>query len=52
MKENNKSKKNKKDQSDLIRSLFIKLVESLYKSVIKSTMEKNNMKHTRNGKMY
>ena len=52
VKENKKSKKNKKSQSDLIRSLLYKTYRKFVKISNQINYGKNNKKHIRNKKIY
>ena len=52
VKENNKSKKNKKNQTDLIRSLPYKTYRKFVEVSYEINYGNNNMKHSRNGKKY
>ena len=52
VKENNKLKKNKKNQSDLIRSFPYKTYRKFVKISHEINYGNNNMKQNRNGKMY
>ena len=52
VKENNKLKKNKKNQSDLIRSFPYKTYRKFVKISYEINYGNNNMKQNRNGKMY
>ena len=49
VKENNKSKKNKKNQSDLIRSFPYRTYREFVKISHEINYGNNNMKHSRNG---